>query len=54
MRKFGKLAIHEIKPRENQSSQKLIFLRYFETLSMFLSTRNCVILKTTHNEKKNC
>ena len=32
--------IHDIKPRENQSSQKLIYLRYFKTLSIFLLTIN--------------
>ena len=43
--------IHDIKPRENQSSQKLIYLRYLETHSMFLLTQNYVILETIHNEK---
>ena len=28
-------------------------LRYFEALSIFLSTQNYVILETTRNEKKN-
>ena len=36
------MVIHDIKLRENQSSQKLIYLRYFETLSIFLSTQNYV------------
>ena len=44
--------IHDIKPRESQSSQKFIYLRYFETVSIFLSTQNYLILETIHNEKK--
>ena len=50
--KFWKFVIHDIKPRANQSSQKLIYLRYFETLSTFFSTQNYLILETIHNEKK--
>ena len=52
MWKFWKLVIHDIKPWENQSLQKVIYLRCFETLSIFLSTQNYVILETIHNEKK--
>ena len=44
--------IHDIKPQANQSLQKLIYLRYFETLPIFLSTQNYLILETIHNEKK--
>ena len=42
--------IHDIKPRENQSSQKLIYLRYFETLSIPYSYQ--LKFLSTHNEKK--
>ena len=41
-----------IQAGENQSSRILIYLRYFETLSILLSTQSYVILETTHNEKK--
>ena len=44
--------IHDIKPRVNQSSQKLIYLKYFERLSIFLSAQNYLVLETIHNEKK--
>ena len=44
--------IRDINPRENKSSRKLIHLRYFERLPMFLSTQNYAILETTNNEKK--
>ena len=50
--KFWKFVIHGIKPRVNQSSQKLIYLKYFERLSIFLWAQNYLVLETIHNEKK--
>ena len=35
-----KLVIHDIKPQANQSSQKLIYLRYFDW-RLFTMKKNC-------------